>query len=351
MEIEQAVWGFTPDGDAIVLYTMRNSTGASIQLTNIGASVVSVCVPDSKGVIADVVLGYKDPLSYLNDAPFLGKTAGRYANRIAYGVFSLDGKEYRLEQNNGRNHLHGGSKGFANRLWESSVEGDNVVFQLISADGDQGYPGELHTEVVYSWSDSCELSIRLLARSNATTIVNLTNHAYFNLAGQSSGTILKQTLQLNADKFLPTDDTLIPDGSYADVAGTPMDFRSAKALGVDIDNAIDFDGIKFGGGYDTCFVVNGWEPGKMHYVGTLTDPISGRTMKFSSTQPAVQIYSGNFLQGAPEGKSGRSYLNREGVAIECQGMPDAPNKPQFPSQRLESGQQYDQTIVYAFSTI
>lgn len=348
MEIEQQVWGFTPEGEAIILYTMRNNTGASVQLTNIGASIIAINVPDKNGNMADVALGYKEPLSYFSDSPFMGKIAGRYANRIANGVFTLDGKEYRLAQNNGINHLHGGVKGFSNRLWESSVEGDNVVFKLTSEDGDQGYPAELHAEIVYSWDEKCRLSIRLLAKSDAPTIVNLTNHAYFNLAGENSGSVLGQTLVLNSDLYLPTDSTLIPTGAKDEVAGTPMDFRSAKPLGEDID--ADFDAIKFGAGYDVCYVVNDWNKGIMGYAGTLADPISGRTMRIESTQPAVQIYTGNFLQGAPNGKSGRPYLNRDGVAIECQGMPDAPNKPQFPSQRIDKGELYDQSIVYAFST-
>lgn len=349
MEIEQQVWGFTSDGEAIIMYTMRNQQGATVQLTNIGASIVGVTVADAKGVMADVVLGYKDPISYIGDAPFFGKTAGRYANRIAKGLFSLDGKEYRLPLNNAGNHLHGGNGGFANRLWESSVEGDFVVFKLVSADGDQGYPGELHAEVVYGWSDLCELSIKLLAKSDAPTVVNLTNHAYFNLGGENSGTIVNETLQLNADRYLPTDSSLIPSGEYADVAGTPMDFRTTKAFSKDID--ADFESIRFGGGYDVGFAVNGWQKGKMSYVGLLTDPQSGRTMKIESTQPSIQLYTGNFIQGAPTGKSGRAYLNREGVALECQGMPDAPNQPNFPSQRLNAGELYQEEIIYTFSTL
>lgn len=346
MEIEQFIGGFSDQGEAIVIYKMQNSKGDSVQLCNIGATVTSICVADKQGEKVDVVLGYKDVLSYLSDSAYLGKTPGRFSNRIAGGVFTLDGKEYKLKQNNGRNHLHGGVKGFSERVWESSVEGDNVVFQLTSADGEEGYPGEVRVEVVYSWSEDSSLEIRLLAQSNAPTIVNLTNHTYFNLNGEASGSVLGNVLSLNASHYLPTDRSQIPTGELASVEDTPMDFREPKELGRDIES--EFEALDYGCGYDHCFAVDNWAEDTLQKVGELYGPQSGIVMGVYSTQVGVQVYSGNFLQGLAEGKSGSSYNNREGVAIECQGFPDAPNHPEFPSARLDVAQRYDQTIVYKF---
>lgn len=346
MEIEQNVWGFTPEGEALIIYTMTNSRGASVRLSNLGAAIVSVSVPDRDGNLADVALGYAKAESYMNDGPAAGKIVGRYANRLAKGVFTLDGVEYKLAQNNGPNHLHGGVGGFGNRVWESRVEVNRVVFSLLSPDGDQGYPGELSVEVVYDWDDDCALEITMLAKGNAPTIVNLTNHAYFNLAGENSGSVLSQTLKLNAEKWLPTDKTQIPTGEFAPVAGTPMDFRTAKPLGQDID--ADFEALNIGAGYDHCWVVDGWTKGKMCDVGELYDEASGRVLTIRSTQPGVQVYTGNYLQGSPVSKSGRSYDNRDGVAIECQGFPDAPNHPNFPSQRLAADEVFEEHIIFRF---
>ncbi len=347
MEIEQQVWGFTPAGEAVVLYMMRSASGATVSLTNLGAGVVSLTVPDREGRLADVVLGYDRMESYLNDPAAMGKTVGRYANRIARGVFRLDGQEYRLAQNNPPNHLHGGPDGFGNRVWEGRVETNRVVFSLISPDGDQNYPGAMGVEVVYDWDDDHTLEITLLARADAPTVVNLTNHTYFNLAGHASGSVLGHTLRLNADRWLPTDVTLIPTGELASVAGTPMDFREAKPLGQDIE--ADFEALCFGGGYDQCWVVRDWSQGTLVEVGQLCDPVSGRSLTIASTQPGVQIYTGNYLQGTPAGKGSRPYANRDGVAIECQGFPDAPNHAAFPSQRLEAGEIYERHIVWKFA--
>lgn len=346
MEVEQTVWGFGPEGEAIILYTMRNKSGAAVQLTNIGASIVAVAVPDKEGNLADVALGYKDFMSYFNDGPAMGKTVGRYANRIANGAFTLDGVTYRLAVNNGPNHLHGGPTGFANRIWESRVETDRVVFSLVSPDGDENYPGELGVEVVYDWDEECSLEITYYAKCSAPTIVNLTNHAYFNLGGEASGSVLGQTLRLNAANWLPTDPTQIPTGEIAGVEGTPMDFRKAKPLGQDIDE--DFEALKIGKGYDHCWVVDNWEENVLAEVAELADPVSGRVMTVYSSQPGAQVYTGNWLAGSPAGKSGRGYDDRDGVAIECQRFPDTPNKPEFPSARLDPDQIYVEKIVYKF---
>lgn len=348
MEIEQRVWGFTHEGEAMILYTMTNRSGASVAVTNFGASIISVIVPDRDGTMADVTLGYKEPTGYIGDGPNMGKSVGRFANRLANGVFTLDGKEYRLAQNNGINHLHGGLNGFANRIWESRVEVNRIVMTLHSPDGDQGYPGALSVEAVFDWDDDYTLEITYRAKSFAPTIVNLTNHAYFNLSGHNSGSVLNHSMQLNCSKWLPTDRTQIPTGEIASVAGTPMDFTTEKPIGRDIDT--DYEPLKIGYGYDHCWMVDNWTEGHLYHVGTLSDPLSGRMMDIISTQPSVQVYTGNFLQGAPAGKDGAMYSNRDGIAIECQGLPDAPNKPMFPSSRLSPDDIYEHSIIYKFST-
>lgn len=348
MAITQRVWGVAPGGGDIVLFEMTNPRGASVWLSNAGAGIVSVIVPDREGNLADVCLGYEKPESYLGDGPCMGKTPGRYANRIAFGKFTLDGREYSLATNNGPNHLHGGPDGFANRLWTGRVEGERVIFALVSPDGDEGYPGEVRAEVAYAWSDDDRLTIEYSATASAPTVINLTNHAYFNLRGEGAGSeaMLAQTLQLNAMLFLVTDQTQIPTGEMGMVAGTPMDFRTARPIGERI--AADYEPLRIGAGYDHCWVVDGWKKGKLSEIGTLADAGSGRYLKIFSTQPGVQIYTGNWLAGSPAGKNGRSYANRDGVAIECQAFPDSPNKPQFPSTVLRPGETYRETIVFEF---
>ena len=347
MEVTQQIWSFTPEGDAIILYEITNESGASVRLTNVGAAVVGINVPDRSGNLADVVLGYPTAEDYLTgDTSCMGKTPGRFANRIARGKFTLDGTEYRLPVNNGPNHLHGGPKGFSSRIWEGRVEGDRVIFALDSEEGDEGYPAALYTEVVYDWSDDNCLDITLLAQSNGTTIINLTNHTYFNLAGESSGSVLDHLLMLNASEWLPTDITQIPTGEIASVEGTPMDFRSAKPLGEDIE--ADFDALRIGAGYDHCWVVDGYQEPQMRLVAVLSESGSGRTLEVSSDQPGVQVYTGNFLGGSPKGKGGRGYEDRDGVAIECQAFPDSPNKPHFPSTTLHAGERYERHIQFRF---
>ena len=345
--IEQKLWGKTPDGKEIFLYTLTNGQGASIQVSSVGAGIVSVNVPDKDGVIADVVLGYPDPMSYFADGPCAGKIPGRYANRIAKGHFTLDGKEYELPINNGPNHLHGGPQGFQNQVWESRIHEDGVEFLYFSEDGEMGYPADLKAVARYEWSEENELRLTLTATCDAPTIVNLTNHAYFNLNGEGSGDILSHLLQLNASEYLPTDETLIPLGESAPVAGTPMDFVVEKPLGRDIKE--DFPALKYGKGYDNCWVIDGAEKGQLQEAATLYSPESGRVLTVSTTQSGVQIYTGNWLSGCPVGKCGRSYNDYEGVAIECQNFPDAPNKEDYPSPVLRPGEVYQQAIIFAFS--
>jgi aldose 1-epimerase len=349
MEITQKPWGFTPEGQAVVLYTITNASGASVELTNLGATWVSAHVPDRAGALADVVLGYPDWQSYLGDGPFMGKSVGRYANRVGGAHFTLDGKEYSLPANSGRNQLHGGAATLANKIWEGRVEGNRVVFSIESPDGEGGYPGNMVVEAAYHWSDECELEIVYTAECDAPTVVNLTNHAYFNLSGESSGSVLGHLLQFNASKFIPTDAESIPTGEFWPVEDTPMDFREAKALGRDID--APYQQLIDGAGYDRCWVIDGWEKNILGEAGRLSDPVSGRSMTVLTSQPGVQLYTGNWLKGSPAGKSGRPYDNRDGVALECQGFPDAPNHPNFPSQTLRPGERYIQKIVYRFETI
>ena len=336
----------SPIGE-ITLYTLTNSAGASITLSSLGAGINSVVVPDASGKMDNVVLGYRDPASYIADGPCAGKVPGRFANRIAKGHFTIGDKEYTLPINNGPNSLHGGPDGFMNRIWNSRLDGDIVVFELTSPDGDAGYPGELQAEARYTWSDDCTLTLRLLAHTDAPTVVNLTNHTYWNLEGENSGSVLDHTLWLAASHYLPTDDTLIPTGEIAPVEGTPMDFTKFRRLGDDIH--ADFPAITYGKGYDNCWMVDDYRPGVLRHIATLNAPHSGRVLEVSTTQPAAQVYAGCWLAGSPENPEGRSYNDYDGVAIECQNAPDAPNKPQFPSALLLPGQTYDQTITFHIS--
>lgn len=346
MEIKKELWGKSPCGKDIHRYTVVNSSGAYVQLSEIGAGITAIAVPDKDGNIADVVLGYPDPASYFADGPCAGKIPGRYANRIAGGRFSLDGKEYELPVNNGPNHLHGGPDGFQNKVWESRIDGDAVEFLYYSEDGEMGYPGALKAVARYEWSEENELRLTLTAESDAPTVVNLTNHAYFNLDGEGNGNILGHVLRLNASEYLPTDDTLIPEGESEPVAGTPMDFVTPKPIGRDIN--ADFPALKYGKGYDNCWVIDGAEPGQIQSAAELYSPLSGRRLEVLTTQPGVQIYTGNWLAGCPVAKCGRSYEDYEGVAIECQNFPDSPNKADYPSPVLRPGERYEQAIIFAF---
>lgn len=338
----------SPKGD-IAIYKLTNSNGASVELSALGAGIVSISVPDKNGKFDDVVLGYANAADYFYDGPCAGKIPGRYANRIAKGVFSIDGVDYKLAINNGPNALHGGPEGFMNRIWESKQTGNGVIFSRKSPDGEEGYPGNMEVTAEYSWNDNNELRLDIKAVADKKTVVNLTNHAYFNLSGENSGCVLDETLWLAASKYLPTDDTLIPTGEIAEVAGTPMDFTTEKQLGRDIK--ADFPALVYGKGYDNCWVIDGWKKGELKTVARLSDSKSGRTLEVATTQPAVQVYTGNWLDGSPKNKCGRSYNDYDGVAIECQGMPDAPNKPQFPSQMLAPGETYEQTIIFKFKKL
>lgn len=345
MEIKTQTFS-TPEGE-IKWFTLTNKNGNEVVLSNLGAAIVAVRLKKADGSFDDVVIGYDDPAAYFGDGPCAGKTPGRYANRIARGRFTLDGKTYELPVNNGPNHLHGGPDGFQNRIWKGVPEGsDKVIFTLESPDGDAGYPGNLTAKAVYTWSDDNTLEIDLSATSDADTIVNLTNHSYFNLDGHASGSGLGQTLTLRCSKWLPTDDTLIPTGEIADVKGTPMDFTTPHTLGERIRE--DFPALVYGKGYDNCWLVDE-NPGTLREAAVLKSADGSRTLTVLTTQPAVQVYTGNWLEGCPAGKDGAVYHDYAAIAIECQGCPDAPNHPAFPSQTLRAGEEYRELIQFRFS--
>lgn len=336
----------TPLGDATIV-RLTNDHGAWVELSSLGAGITGLGVADRNGNIENIALNYADYASYFEDGPCMGKIPGRYANRIAKGIFRLGDKEYQLAVNNGPNHLHGGPTGFQNRLWECRELPNGVRFTYVSADGEEGYPGQLRVTADYIWSENDILDLYLRAVTDKDTVVNLTNHCYWNLRGAQSGSVLDQELRLNASRWLPTDFTLIPTGEPAPVAGTPMNFTTAKPLGRDI--RADFPALKYGKGYDNCFLLDGWKRNYLTEAATLHDPVSGRTLRVATTQPGVQVYTGNWLDGSPAGPEGHQYRDYDGVAIECQGFPDAPNHPGFPDQTLRPGQPYDQHIRFTFS--
>lgn len=336
----------------IEIYRLTNSLGFVVELSTIGAGITSFIVP-AKGCDEgiDVVLGYKGFKDYIGDGPCMGKTPGRFANRIAEGRLIIDGKLHQLAINNGPNHLHGGPTNFANHVWRAEIVEDGVKFTYISPDGDENYPGTLTAEVTYSlckYSGSLRIDYR--ATTDAKTVVNLTNHTYWNLAGESSGSALNHELQMNASRWLPTDSTLVPTGEMAPVEGTPMDFLTAKSVGRDINE--DFSALKIGKGYDNCWVVD-QKPDidGLSCVCRLSEPKSGRRLTIRSNHPGVQLYSGNWLSGSPLSKSATSYHDYDGIAIECQELPDSPNKENFPSTLLSVGEEYRRTIVFSIDNI
>lgn len=345
MDIQRTLWGTAEDGRQIFKYKLTNKSGAYVELSDIGAGIISIVVPDKNGKMIDVVIGYDEPLSYFGDGPCAGKCPGRFANRIAKGIFSLDGKEYKLPVNNGPNHLHGGPEGFQNKIWESRIEGDAVEFLYYSNDGEAGYPGNLKVVAHYEWDDDNSLKLTFTAQSDAPTVLNLTNHSYFNLNG--SGNILNHELRLNASEYLPTDESLVPLGESEPVAGTPMDFVEAKPIGRDLKK--DFPALNYGKGYDNCFVIDGYEPGQIQNAAELFSPESGICLEVLTTQPGVQIYTGNWLEGSPLGKKGVVYKDYDAVAIECQHFPDSPNKPDYPSTVLRENQIFQEAIIFSFS--
>jgi aldose 1-epimerase len=343
-------FGKMPDGQKVLIYTLVNNNGFKAKVTEYGAALVSLEVPDKEGKLADVILGYSSLEGYLKGDPYYGKTVGRFANRIAKGKFSLDGKEYTLAINNAPNHLHGGPKGYHSVLWKSEViekEGYPALkLTYHSPDGEEGYPGNMDIEVIYTWNDENSLVIDYKATTDQTTIVNLTNHSLFNLKGETNGDILGHILTLNASNYTPVDSTLIPTGEILPVAGTPMDFTTPHAIGQRINDS--FAQLVLGKGYDHNWVIDR-KDSSLILAATLLEPESGRVMKIYTTEPGIQFYSGNFITGKFVGKTNKPHNFRCGLALETQHFPDSPNKPQFPSVVLKKGEVYTQTIVHNFS--
>lgn len=332
----------------VTLYRIQNARGSAVTLSELGAGIIGCEVPDRMGRLENVALAYANPADYMADGPCMGKVPGRYANRIAKGRFSLDGKEYQLNVNNGPNALHGGPTGFQNRVWKSQIIPGGVRFTYVSADGEEGYPGQVTATAEYRFFDNDRLLLTLGATTTAPTVINLTNHTYWNLDRADAGPVLDHLLSIRADRWLPTDESLIPTGELAPVAGTPMDFRREKRIGADIH--ADFPALRYGKGYDNCWEISApIDSAGLAKAVTLRSEKSGRRLDVYTDQPGVQVYTGNWLAGSPLSRSGRSYEDYDGVAIECQGFPDAPNHPGFPSQRLDPGQVYRRRIAFDFS--
>ena len=348
---EASPFGTTEGSQAVHLYTLTNPQGMRVAITNYGGIVTSLLVPDRDGHFGDVVLGYDNLEDYMEGSPYFGAIVGRYGNRIAKGRFTLDEVDYSLAVNNGENHLHGGIRGFDKVVWaaEPYAGQDEVGLRLsyTSVDGEEGYPGNLTVFVTYALTNENELRIDYLTQTDQATVVNVTHHGYFNLAGHASGDILGHELLLDADRFTPVDEGLIPTGELRAVAGTPMDFRTPFVIGERI--ADDYEQIRFGAGYDHNWVLNG-DTETLHLAARVSEPTTGRVMEVLTTEPGVQFYTGNFLDGSNVGKGGVPYAFRHGFCLETQHFPDSPNHPEFPSTVLRPGQSYQSTTVYRFFT-
>lgn len=353
--VTKVSYGKTADGQNVDLYTLRNTKGVEAKITNYGGILVSLKVPDRYGNFDDVVLGFNDLDSYLtkND-PYMGALIGRYGNRIAKGRFTLKGVEYKLAVNNGENHLHGGIKGFDKVVWTGretqTKTGPAVVLTYLSKNGEEGYPGNLRVRVVYTLTNEDELKIDYYATTDKDTVINLTHHSYFNLAGESNGDILEHMININADRFLPTDAGSIPTGELRPVAGTPFDFNKLAQTQIGSRINQDDEQLKFGNGYDHTWVING-PAGKLRFAASAWDPTLWRKMEVWTTEPGIQFYTGNFLNGTLTGKSGKRYQRRSGFCFETQHFPDSPNHPSFPTTTLRKGAIYKSTTIYKFGIL
>jgi aldose 1-epimerase len=347
--VTRAPFGTTPAGDTVEVFTLTNAHGLEVRAATYGGIIVSLFVPDRDGRMADVVLGHDSLDAYLRGSLYFGAIVGRFCNRIANARFTVDGMTYRLVANDGRNHLHGGLKGFDQVVWRAApFRTDStvgVVLSYTSPDGEEGYPGNPNARVSYTLTDRNELVVDYLATTDKATPVNLTQHSYFNLAGDGAGDVLGHLLRINADLMTPVDENLIPTGAIVPVAGGPFDFRSLTAIGARI--ATDDEQLRRGRGYDHNFVLNRREPGPVH-AALVVEPTSGRTLDIYTTEPGLQFYSGNFLDGSVVGKAGRVYRHRTGLCLETQHYPDSPNQPGFPSTLLRPGADYRSRTVFAF---
>lgn len=353
-KITKTAWGKLPDGTEVDLYTLTNKNGLEAKISNYGGIVVSLMTPDKNGKMEDIVLGYDSLSGYLTQSPYFGAIVGRYANRIASGKFELNGKTYQLAKNDGQNHLHGGNKGFDKVVWEAALDTTaghaDLNLTYVSMDGEEGYPGNLEVRVVYALTDANELKITYLATTDKQTPVNLTHHGYFNLTGNAKRDILSHELSINSNGFLPVDGGLIPTGGLRALPGSPFDFRKPKPIG----NDINFDDIqlKLGKGYDHNWILNKDKSKSLNEIAeaaTLHDPESGRYMEVWTTEPGIQFYSGNYLDGTITGKGGAVYKQRWGLCLETQHFPDSPNHLHYPSTILLPGDRYESTTIYRFS--
>jgi len=346
LTIQSEPFGKTPDGEDVVSYSLTNRNGVRVGLINLGATVTAVNVPDKDGKLANVTLGFDDLDGYLANAPYFGGICGRYSNRIANGKFTLDGETYQLATNNAPSHLHGGKVGFNKRVWQhekvESADSVGVKFTYVSSDGEENYPGNLTVRVTYSLNDANELKIDYEATTDKATVLNLTNHCYWNLSGGAQATILENELTLMCDKYLPVDEAGIPIGELAAVAGTPMDFTTPHKIGERITEPVNGNG-----GYDHCWVVNG-KMGDLRSAAKVVEPQSGRVMEILTTEPGIQFYTGNFLTGTPE--TGNA-VKHGALCLEAQHFPDSPNQPEFPTTVLKPGEVYRQTTVHRFSVV
>jgi len=349
--ITKATFGKLPDGREVSIYTLVNANGFKVKITNLGAKIVSLEVPDRNGKVADVVLGYDSLKQYLKGDKFYGSTVGRFANRIAKGKFKLDSVQYTLAINNAPNALHGGPKGFHSVLWNAEIVKNagypSLKLTYHSPDMEEGYPGNMDVQVMYTWMADNSLKIEYLATSDKNTVCNLTNHAIFNLRGAGNGDILLHEMMINADAFTPVDSTLIPTGELRPVKGTPMDFTTPTAIGKRINDK--YEQLVKGNGYDHNYVLN--NPGNINTLAArVYEPESGRVLEVYTDQPGLQFYSGNFLNGRDGGKAGTKYMFRTGFALESQKFPDAPNQPKFATTELKKGEKYTQVSIYKFTT-
>lgn len=339
----------TINGKQTDLYILKNKQGNEVAITNYGGALVAIMVPDRNGNLANVVQGHDNIQDVINSPePYLSTLIGRYGNRIKEGKFTLHGKEYQLAINNGPNALHGGPTGFHARVWNAiQMNEQTLVLNYVSAYGEEGFSGELKTTVVYTFNNDNELVIDYLATTNKQTIINLTNHGFFSLAGiaDPTPTIDNLICEINADFFIPIDNTSIPTGEILKVEGTPFDFRTPKPVGQDID--ADDEQIKNGSGYDHCFVLNKKEPGELSFAAKITEPVSGRAMEVYTTEPGVQLYTDNWATGY-KGQNGATFPRRSGICFEAQHFPDSPNRPYFPPVVLKPGEQYKQKTIYKF---
>lgn len=348
--VERSEFRTEHDGKQVDLFTLENESGMKVQITNYGGKVVSILVPDRNGRLGDVVLGYETGDEYIDGIASLGATMGRYANRIANAQFTLNDSTYRLDKNNGEHSIHGGNTGFRHQVWEANqVDGQTLELNYFSEDGDGGYPGNLEVRVTYTVTDENELKLDYSATTDKPTVLNMTNHAFFNLAGEGSGNVLDHVLFVNADRFTPVDGDAIPTGELRSVDGTPFDFTRPTRIGARID--VENQQLAHVGGYDHNFVLNK-EPGEMALAARLSEPTSGRVMEVYTTEPGLQVYTSNSLtgEGNQVGKGGHPYGARSAVCLETQHFPDSPHHPEFPSTVITPDAGYQSTTVYRFST-